>query len=82
MGKSEKPTYAEDVAGPIRAVGTSSFMPELLNLMREAASFKGAFVSLLTPGKAPEHVYDNVRSGFRQNRPFSRANPKLGLRDL
>ncbi|WP_170645299.1 helix-turn-helix transcriptional regulator [Ruegeria sp. HKCCA5426] len=65
MGKSEKPTYAENVAGAIRAVGTSSFMPELLNLMREATSFKGAFVSLLNPGKAPEHVYDNVRSERR-----------------
>ena len=65
MGKSAQPTYSEDVAGAIRAVGTSNFMPELLNLMRGAASFKGAFVSLLNPGKAPEHVYDNVRAERR-----------------
>ncbi|CUJ97717.1 response regulator FixJ [Ruegeria denitrificans] len=65
MGKSAQPTYSEDVAGAIRAVGTSNFMPELLNLMRGAASFKGAFVSLLNLGKAPEHVYDNVRAERR-----------------
>ncbi|GAB5434920.1 MAG: helix-turn-helix transcriptional regulator [Falsiruegeria mediterranea] len=65
LGKSEKPTFAEDVAVAIRAVGTSNFMPELLNLMRGAASFKGAFVSLLNAGKAPEHVYDNVRAERR-----------------
>lgn len=56
---------AEQAAQAIRAVGTPDFMPEILNLMRTACPFQGAFVSKLNFKTGPEHVYDNVRQTRR-----------------
>lgn len=58
-------TPPEVIASAIRSVGTPEFVPDLLEVMRVAAPFQGAFVSRLNAGRAPEHVYDNVRKERR-----------------
>ncbi|WP_261307913.1 helix-turn-helix transcriptional regulator [Ruegeria atlantica] len=53
------------LAQAIRSVGTSDFIQDLLDLMRTAARFNGAFVSRLYVNRAPDHIYDNVRQERR-----------------
>ncbi|MGI9370743.1 MAG: helix-turn-helix domain-containing protein [Ruegeria sp.] len=65
ISMNEDVSQTEAIAGAIRSVGTSNFVPELLNYMRTAAAFQGAFVSRLNLNSAPEHIYDNVRQERR-----------------
>lgn len=49
----------------IRGIGASAFFPVLLDYMRSAAPFRGAFVVSLPAAGAPEYLYDNVRAERR-----------------
>lgn len=53
------------LADAIRAIGTTDFIPLLLDYMRSAAVFRGAFVVTLSPDAPPDYVYDNVREERR-----------------
>lgn len=55
----------EILARTIRSAGTSAFVPDLLDFMRSAAPFQGAFVSRLNLDRPPEHVFDNVHKDRR-----------------
>lgn len=49
----------------IRGIGAASFFPVLLDYMRSAAAFRGAFVVALPETGAPVYLYDNVRAERR-----------------
>jgi DNA-binding CsgD family transcriptional regulator len=49
----------------IRGVGAATFFPVLLDYMRSAAAFRGAFVVALPAVGAPVYLYDNVRAERR-----------------
>ena len=53
------------LADAIAAVGTSGFVPALLDYLYQHAPFRGAFLSLLNGNRRPVHVYDNVRQERR-----------------
>ena len=53
------------LARAIRSIGTPEFIPDLLDYMRSAAAFSGAFVSGLYLSRPPEHIFDNVREERR-----------------
>lgn len=56
---------SDELASAIRSIGTPDFLPALLDFMRTATPFRGAFVSRLSPSRLPEHIYDNVRQERR-----------------
>ncbi|WP_348540103.1 LuxR C-terminal-related transcriptional regulator [Ruegeria sp. HKCCE4148] len=61
----EEASQTSLLAQAIRSVGTPDFIQDLLDLMRSAAPFHGAFVSRLYLNRAPGHIYDNVRQERR-----------------
>ncbi|WP_323785264.1 helix-turn-helix transcriptional regulator [Thalassovita sp.] len=56
---------ADALAKAIRSIGTADFVPSVLDYMRTVTPFRGAFVSRLSPGALPEHIFDNVRQERR-----------------
>ncbi|CUH68367.1 transcriptional regulator NarP [Thalassovita gelatinovora] len=54
-----------ELAKAIRSIGSADFIPAVLDYMRTVTPFRGAFVTLLSPGRLPEHIYDNVRQERR-----------------
>lgn len=61
----QSPPALDKLAQAIRAIGTSDFVPALLDYLRTKASFRGAFISRLNLSRPPEHVFDNVRQERR-----------------
>lgn len=62
---NQSSSKSDELARAIRSLGTPNFIPELLDYMRTAAPFRGAFICRLNLSRPPEHVFDNVRQERR-----------------
>ena len=50
------------IARAIAAINTADFFPAILDYMRSAVPFSGAFITRLHRNRPPDHIYDNVRA--------------------
>ncbi len=55
-----------DISLAVQALHTPDFFPAMIDLLRRAVPFTGAFVTTLHPDRAPTHVHDNVRAERRR----------------